>query len=159
MIPSYPFLLSGPVIKGFGRGSKQLGIPTANYPDEIVEKLPSELNSGIYFGWAQVDCSPVYCMVTSIGWNPYYKNTKKSVETHILHEFDSDFYGSNLKICIVDYIRPEMDFNSVDELIDMIKNDISTAKERLTQPQYEKYRTHPFFSHEKNGCESNGEHS
>jgi len=27
-VPSLPFFFKGPVIKGFGRGSKQLGIPT-----------------------------------------------------------------------------------------------------------------------------------
>ena len=33
-------------------------------------------------------------MVLSMGWNPFYGNTKKSFETHIIHKFDQDFYGS-----------------------------------------------------------------
>ncbi len=53
-------LWKGLVVKGFGRGSKQLGIPTANYPDEVVEKLPVCFNQGVYYGWAQVDNGPVY---------------------------------------------------------------------------------------------------
>ncbi len=66
-------------MKGFGRGSKELGIPTANYPEEVVEKLPSELNTGVYCGWASVDNGDVHKMVLSLGWNPYYKNEKKSM--------------------------------------------------------------------------------
>ncbi len=37
---------------------------------------------------------------TPPGWNPFYNNTKKTIETHILHDFGSDFYGSQLKVAI-----------------------------------------------------------
>lgn len=59
----------GPVVRGFGRGSKQLGIPTANLDAEAQGGIVSDLAAGIYFGWASVGTSPeVYKMVTSIGW-------------------------------------------------------------------------------------------
>lgn len=32
----------------------------------------------------------IYPMVMSIGWNPYYKNEKRSVEVHIIHKFEKD---------------------------------------------------------------------
>lgn len=70
-------------------------------------------------------------MVMSVGWNPFYKNTHKSMETHIMHEFDQDFYGSVLRVSIVGYIRPEMDFSSLDDLIKTIKNDIAVAHVEL----------------------------
>ncbi|XP_036150896.1 riboflavin kinase-like [Monomorium pharaonis] len=66
-------------------------------------------------------------MVASIGWNPYYKNEKKSLEVHLLHKFQDEFYGKELKIIIGGYIRPERDFSSLDELIAEIKNDIAIA--------------------------------
>ncbi len=75
----FPHYASGAVVKGFGRGSKELGIPTANYPDEVVDKLPDYFNQGVYYGWAQVDNGPVYKMVMSIGTNPYYNNQKKTM--------------------------------------------------------------------------------
>jgi riboflavin kinase len=75
----FPHYATGLVVKGFGRGSKQLGIPTANYPDEVVEKLPECFNQGVYFGYAQVENGPVYKMVMSIGTNPYYNNEKKTM--------------------------------------------------------------------------------
>ena len=43
----FPHYASGEVVKGFGRGSKQLGIPTANYPEAIVQKLPEAFDQGV----------------------------------------------------------------------------------------------------------------
>ena len=77
-----PFRLEGVVTKGFGRGSKDLGIPTANFNEEVVDNLPTDLETGIYFGWTHLegdDDKLVRKAVVSIGWNPYYKNSKKSV--------------------------------------------------------------------------------
>lgn len=39
-----------------------------------------------------------------------------SQEIHILKQFDKDFYGSNLKIKVVGFIRPELNFNSVGKM-------------------------------------------
>ena len=36
-------------------------------------------------------------------------------ETHIMHRFDDDFYGSQLKACIIGHIRPEKNFKSLGE--------------------------------------------
>ncbi|XP_046651054.1 riboflavin kinase-like [Daphnia pulicaria] len=144
-----PFFAKGIVVKGFGRGSKELGIPTANYMSEVVDTLPSDMETGIYYGYAKVDGGPVYKMVMSIGWNPYYKNVKKSMETHILHNFESDFYGSLLKTCIINYIRPEQSYESLDALIDAIKSDIAYADTQLDLPEYSDLQKHSFFSVEK----------
>jgi riboflavin kinase len=43
-----PYFTEGLIVKGFGRGSKQLGFPTANFSEEVIAKLPSELVGGIY---------------------------------------------------------------------------------------------------------------
>jgi len=76
---SLPYFASGKVVKGFGRGSKSLGTPTANFNQSIVDQLPKDLPTGIYFGWAQVNSHVVYPMVTSVGWNPYFGNKTKSM--------------------------------------------------------------------------------
>ena len=68
-----PIFVEGEVVKGFGRGSKELGIPTANFPESVVEGLPEGTGTGVYYGWARVDQGPVHKMVMSIGWNPFYK--------------------------------------------------------------------------------------
>ena len=75
-----PFRLEGEVTKGFGRGSKELGIPTANFSEKVVESLPNDLQTGIYFGFTKLENEDlIRKAVISIGWNPYYKNSKKSV--------------------------------------------------------------------------------
>jgi hypothetical protein len=45
----------------------------------VVATLPSETETGIYFGWAKVDEGAVHKMVMSVGWNPYYHNERKSM--------------------------------------------------------------------------------
>ncbi|XP_026761572.2 putative riboflavin kinase [Galleria mellonella] len=140
-----PLFLEGDVIKGFGRGSKDLGCPTANYPLDVVQKLPSEFKPGVYYGWAQLDCGPVYKMVANIGFCPYYQNKEMSVETHIIHKFEKDFYGSFLRIAIVGYLRSEMNFNSLDDLIETIKQDIANASKNLENIESQKLKNHSFF--------------
>jgi riboflavin kinase len=70
--------MEGTVVKGFGRGSRQLGIPTANIdPSGSAEQLQGLCN-GVYFGWAQLDApagwaaedSEVHKMVMNIGKRP-----------------------------------------------------------------------------------------
>ncbi|XP_063437865.1 riboflavin kinase-like [Mytilus trossulus] len=140
-----PHFAEGKVVKGFGRGSKELGIPTANFPEKVVENLPKDLPGGVYYGWANVDNGEVLKMVLSIGWNPYYHNTKKSMETHVIHTFKEDFYGSTLKVIMLGYIRPMRDFSSLDELIDAINDDIQQAKDKLDLPENTSYKQNNFL--------------
>ncbi|XP_011496944.1 PREDICTED: riboflavin kinase isoform X2 [Ceratosolen solmsi marchali] len=140
-----PFYVSGKVVSGFCRGSKSLGCPTANLSEEIVETLPIEFETGIYFGWACLE-RKIYKMVMSIGWNPFYKNEKKSMEIHLLHKFEDDFYNKILKIIVLRYIRPELNFNSIDDLIKAIKNDIEIAKRCLDESNMIKYKEDPFLN-------------
>ena len=163
----FPHYATGKVVKGFGRGSKQLGIPTANYPDEIVSSLPSQYTQGVYYGWAQVNDGNVYKMVMSIGDNPYFKNEKKTMvlakqylfhkfiiifqffflfkETYIMNKFENDFYESNLKTIMTGYIRPMVSFGSIDELIEAIHDDIEKANLALQEPNQQKYKDDTFF--------------
>ncbi|CAI5650178.1 riboflavin kinase [Oreochromis niloticus] len=143
---SLPYFCRGEVVRGFGRGSKELGIPTANFPDSVVDNLPADINTGIYYGWACVGNGDVYKMVMSIGWNPYYKNTKKSMETHVIHKFKEDFYGEVLSVVLVGYIRPERSFNSLEALIAAINSDIEEAKMKLELPEHHKLKDDNFFT-------------
>ncbi|XP_060787364.1 riboflavin kinase [Neoarius graeffei] len=142
---SLPYFCRGPVIRGFGRGSKDLGIPTANFPESVVDSLPSDMSTGIYYGWARVDNGDIHKMVMSIGWNPYYKNVKKSMETHLFHNFKEDFYGHMLSVAMVGYIRPERGFSSLEELIAAIHSDIEEAKRQLDLPEHIKLKEDTFF--------------
>ncbi|KAH8816088.1 hypothetical protein F5884DRAFT_829333 [Xylogone sp. PMI_703] len=171
----YPLRMKGKVVSGFGRGSKDLGIPTANIPVDNVSWIETA-PSGVYFGWAGIqlppshpdlsappspppstsaarpDTSPssttvvphdrveagwrLFPMVMSIGYNPFYKNTVRSAEVHVLHKFSKDFYGSEMAISILGYIRPEFDYVDVESLIKDIETDIEVAKRSLGREKW-----------------------
>ncbi|KAI9894412.1 MAG: riboflavin kinase [Vezdaea aestivalis] len=145
-VAPFPLQVSGPVVKGFGRGSKELGIPTANIPISGLAVGGNEhVESGVYFGWAgleegKADKFTVYPMVMSIGWNPFYKNTVRSVEVHIMHKFEADFYDSWLNLCILGFIRPEYDYTSKESLIEDINTDIDVAQKSLSRENWTKWK-------------------
>jgi hypothetical protein len=43
--------MAAPVVRGFGRGSRQLGVPTANMDPEVLQGELQRLPTGVYFGW------------------------------------------------------------------------------------------------------------
>jgi FAD synthase len=138
--------LKGPVIHGFGRGSKELGIPTANLNADDFETELSTITAGVYYGFASVgDSSAVYKTVLSIGWNPFYNNSKKTIEPYLLHKFESDFYGQNLRLVMVGYLRPEKNYSSLDALISAIKLDIATADKLLDDANVIKFKHDSFL--------------
>ena len=91
------------------------------------------------------DKGSVYPMVMSIGWNPVYKNTVRSIEVHIMHDFETDFYESHMNLVILAFIRPEYDYVSKDSLIDDIKTDIDVAGKSLARDAYAKFVEDPFL--------------
>ncbi|KAJ3219615.1 riboflavin kinase [Dinochytrium kinnereticum] len=139
----YPIYLRGEVSKGFGRGSKELGIPTANLPEAVAEDAGKIMETGIYYGWASVGKeTEIWPMVMSFGWNPYYKNEKRSAEVHILQVFPHDFYGEELRVIVAGYIRPEKNYDSLDALIQDINIDIQVARNSVARPAYMELKSH-----------------
>ncbi|GAA5890165.1 hypothetical protein JCM16303_004217 [Sporobolomyces ruberrimus] len=152
----FPVRLEGWVSRGFGRGSKDLGCPTANLPDESISPYYDTLSTGVYFGFARVlHSSPdsnededdkVHPMVMSIGWNPFYQNETRTAEVHILHSYPSDFYGKELRVIMLGFIRPEYNYSSMDALIKDIETDKQVALKSTTEREtYRKYEKDEFF--------------
>lgn len=139
-MPVDPWYIGGPVIKGFGRGSKVLGIPTANLSTKDYSDLLAEHPAGVYFGWAGLSGRGIFKMVMSIGWNPYFNNKEKTIEPWLLHEFTEDFYGEELKLVIVGYIRPEVNFPTLESLIAKIHEDRRVAESALELPMYSSHK-------------------
>ncbi|XP_033293063.1 riboflavin kinase-like [Orcinus orca] len=136
-----PYFCRGQVVRGFGRGPKQQGVPTANFPEPVVDNLPADASTGIYYGWASVGSGDARKMVVSIGWNPYYKNTEKSMETNIMHTFKEEI----LNVAIAGYLRPEKNFDCLESLISAIQGDIEEAKKRLDLLEHLKLKEDNFF--------------
>eukprot|EP00162_Nutomonas_longa_P001817 comp12390_c0_seq1/m.16203 comp12390_c0_seq1/g.16203 ORF comp12390_c0_seq1/g.16203 comp12390_c0_seq1/m.16203 type:complete len:157 (-) comp12390_c0_seq1:20-490(-) len=151
--PIGPYTLISPVIHGFKRGSKELGIPTANLDLSSLESAQPEIFSaldvGIYFGWAQVKNmfdNNVFPMVMSIGWNPFYNNTVKTVEVHLMAEEQlPDFYDSTVICVVLGYIRSEKNFSSREALIEEIHNDMKIAKNELKKGENNDFKASMCF--------------
>ena len=62
------------MVPGFQRGSKELGVPTANLEmtDENI-LLTSKAVPGVYLGFCKL-AGKTYKTAVSIGWNPCYDN-------------------------------------------------------------------------------------
>ncbi|KIX03584.1 uncharacterized protein Z518_07137 [Rhinocladiella mackenziei CBS 650.93] len=127
---------------------KPLGIPTANIPPSGLSSYPS-LSSGVYYGFIGLSlasspdtplCSiQVHPAVLSIGYNPFYHNTTRSVEVHVLAEFAYDFYGAALNLLILGFIRPQFDYVSREALVEDIKTDCEVARRSLAREHYRKF--------------------
>lgn len=58
----------------------------ANLDDSAVDRLPVEIDEGVYYGWAQIvrpENRTIYKMVASVGMNPFYHGEKKTLVIHI----------------------------------------------------------------------------
>jgi riboflavin kinase/FMN adenylyltransferase len=109
----------GQVVKGDQRGRK-LGYPTANIRLEDDNKmLPL---TGIYAVEILIN-EHKYFGLMSIGKRPtFYNDGNIITEVHIF-EFDSNIYGENIKVNIVERIRGEEKFSSAEALIEQMNND------------------------------------
>lgn len=65
------------VVQRFGQTSKELGIPTANFAEQVVDNLPADVAPDIYYGWASAGSGDVHKLVVSIGWNPILQEYKE----------------------------------------------------------------------------------
>lgn len=144
---AYP-ALRGPVSEGFGRGSRKLGIPTANLPCSLFQEQLAELPCGVYVGWAAVR-GGVHKCVCNIGFSPTFagaENPEKIVEAHIMESFNADFYGEEMRLLLLGFIRDERKFSGIDELLATIKADIATATAELDVTPLAEARAAPFLS-------------
>jgi riboflavin kinase len=110
-----PLILNAEIVHGFQRGSKDLGIPTANLSMDELGDVGDNLQTGIYYGIGKVD-GVEHAAVVSVGWNPFYKNIKKTVEAHLLSKLE-DFYGKKMELTLFGYLRQETTFNGLGKII------------------------------------------
>jgi|TARA_B100000131_G_scaffold52150_1_gene46805 riboflavin kinase/FMN adenylyltransferase len=117
--------LSGLVVKGKKLGSK-IGFPTANL----------QLNNDLYlpkFGVYEISCKVngnLFKGILNIGITPTVLNSKKvKIEAHLFN-FNENIYDKNIVIQLKKFIREEIKFNSIDDLIKQINIDISSVKKK-----------------------------
>ena len=118
-----PISYRGIVVKGKQLGST-IGIPTANIELNQQTELP---RFGVYAVKINVN-SQVYLGCMNIGINPTVdSNGQTKIEIHIL-DFDENIYNQQVSFELIDFIRDEKKFNSVEELKLQITTDIAEIK-------------------------------
>lgn len=116
----YDFFFSGKVIHGDKLGRK-LGYPTANLKINDEEKIIP--GNGIYAVYALPEgYSEKLKGMMSIGFRPTVDGKKRVVEVNIF-DFDKEIYDQTLKVFVKKYLREEVKFNGLDELVKQIDQD------------------------------------
>jgi riboflavin kinase/FMN adenylyltransferase len=122
----YAYFLSGTVVKGKQLG-RTIGFPTANIELEEAYKLVPK--NGVYVVAAEIDEKTVYGMM-NIGFNPTVHGKNRTIEVHFF-DFDSDIYDSHIRVAILQRIRSEEKFESVELLTNQLKKDRDFSKHYL----------------------------
>ena len=106
-----PFGFSLEVIHGNHIGGTVLGTPTINQaiPEGFV--LP---RFGVYASWCRVGGRYFYG-VTNVGVKPTVGSDKVLAETW-MPDFTGDLYGKRVRVFLLEFLRPEKKFDSMEEL-------------------------------------------
>jgi riboflavin kinase/FMN adenylyltransferase len=121
----YNYFLEGTVVGGYQVGRK-IGFPTANLRVDFPNKLIPSI--GVYAVRVHV-AGQQWKGMLSIGYRPTLNNGNDlSIEVHIL-DFEGDIYHQKMRLEFIEYLRPEIKFDSIDELVlQMHKDKEETTK-------------------------------
>ncbi|MEM9683624.1 MAG: bifunctional riboflavin kinase/FAD synthetase [Pseudomonadota bacterium] len=123
-----PFEIQGRVQPGDKRG-RTIGFPTANLtlgsyirPAHGVYAVRAGLGDGDAPEWIDG--------VANFGVRPTVDGKKLLLETH-LFDFDRDIYGQQMRVGLIEYIRPEKRFDGLEALTAQIAEDSAAARRIL----------------------------
>ncbi|WP_372839416.1 bifunctional riboflavin kinase/FAD synthetase [Phaeovulum sp.] len=121
--------IEGAVEHGEKRG-REMGYPTANMGLSGLH-LP---RMGVYAVRVEVLGGPQageYDGVASLGVRPMFGRNAPNLETYIF-DFSGDLYDQHLSVALVDYLRPEIKFASLEALVTQIEADCGAARSCLS---------------------------
>lgn len=131
-----PHRIVGTVVHGDHRG-RELGYPTANLSPDAYGLVPAD---GVYAGWLlrpsldQGDPDRLLPAAVSIGTNPTFEGADRRVEAYVLDRTDLDLYGEQIAVELVERLRPTEKFDSIDELLEVMREDVRRCRELLAGP-------------------------
>ena len=120
-----PFAIEGVVVAGRKLG-RTIGYPTANVAlgDYVQPRL------GIYATRTRLPDGRVLDGVASIGTNPTVGPVEPRLEVWLI-DFDEDIYGQTIETELIEYLRPELKFENLDDMTLQIHADVDAAKRSL----------------------------
>jgi riboflavin kinase/FMN adenylyltransferase len=113
------------VVSGDKRGI-ELGFPTANLEVEPGQALHA---GGVYACRAHID-GKSYPAMTNIGTRPTFGGGPQLIEVYLL-DYNGDLYGHELAIDIIERLRDEKKFDTPEQLIKQIAEDVKQGKAML----------------------------
>jgi riboflavin kinase/FMN adenylyltransferase len=120
-----PFAVEAAVERGDGRGHA-LGFPTANVSLGRYQR-PAY---GIYAVRVRLDDGNEHSGVASFGVRPTFEEGEEFLETFIF-DWTGDLYGRTIETDLISYIRPEAKFDSVEALVERMREDEAEARRLL----------------------------
>lgn len=118
-----PYTVSGEVMHGKALGRK-LGMPTMNLLPPKEKLLPP---AGVYYSQVFYE-GKLYPAISNVGYKPTVSQEPVlGVETY-LYDFDKEIYGEDISVSLLSFKRPEMRFESVEELKAQMERDILDGK-------------------------------
>ncbi|MDT0341066.1 bifunctional riboflavin kinase/FAD synthetase [Streptomyces litchfieldiae] len=119
-----PHRVEGTVVHGARRG-RELGIPTANLEPVPHSAVPAD---GVYSGWLVAGGERLPAAI-SVGTNPHFHGTRRTVEAHALDRTDLDLYDRWAAIEFQAFVRGQEAFDSLDALMERITEDLRMVRQ------------------------------
>ena len=113
-----PYAVRGTVVKGFQRG-RTIGVPTANL-DCGEQLVPAE---GVYVGRCAIG-GTTYPAAVSIGRLPTFDDGVFQFEVHLVG-FAGDLYGREVNVDLLDWVRDQRKYPSLDALKHQLSIDVA----------------------------------
>lgn len=129
-----PYSVRGTVIHGEALGRK-LGFPTINLGGESKQYVMPK--PGVYLGSVQIfgegyDHESQYTLI-STGYRPTVDDSERYlIEAYIL-DFSGDLYDRKVELAFLSYLRPELKFDCLDDLVKQMKLDEINARELIEE--------------------------
>jgi riboflavin kinase / FMN adenylyltransferase len=119
-----PHRVEGVVVRGAQRG-RELGFPTANVETLPHTAIPAD---GVYAGYlhAQGEVMPA---AISVGTNPQFDGTERTVEAYAIDRVGLDLYGLHVAVDFLAYVRGQAKFDSLDALLEQMAEDVKRCRE------------------------------
>ena len=119
------FELSNEVVAGEKRG-RGLGFPTANLRPPGRKVIPG---IGVYSCFAMVD-GTVHDAAVNVGVRPTFGAGELIIEAFLI-DFEGDLYGNEMTLQFVQYLRPELEFSTIDDLVNQMTQDVADTRRVL----------------------------
>lgn len=121
-----PHRVEGVVVRGAQRG-RELGFPTANVETLPHSAIPAD---GVYAGYlhAQGEVMPA---AISVGTNPQFDGTERTVEAYAIDRVGLDLYGLHVAVDFLAYVRGQAKFESLEALLERMAEDVKCCRELI----------------------------